>query len=137
MKSPKIVWLDSGLASYLSGHYSPEDLEQSREWGGILESFVFHQLKQLANLIVPSPHIHHWRTTGGEEVDFVIEHGQSLVAIEVKSASRVTYSDIGHLQQFLDEYPSTKAGVILHSGKQVEQLAKKVFALPFSVLWNL
>ncbi len=136
VKSSKIMLLDSGLAAYLAGLYSPDDLGKSREWGGMLECFVFHHLKQLASLITPRPHIHYWRTAAGNEVDFVIEYGQVLVGIEVKSASRVTYGDTLQLQRFLKEYPNAKAGVVLHKGSQVEQLAKNVFAFPITVLWS-
>lgn len=136
VKSPKIMWIDSGIAAFLCGFYSPEDLEKSREWGGILECFVFHHLKQLANLITPSPHIHYWRTVSGNEVDFVIEYGKSLIGIEVKSSSRVSYGDIVNLKQFLNEYPNAKAGIVFHCGDQVEQFAKNIFALPISGLWS-
>jgi len=71
----------------------------------------------------------------GNEVDFVIEYGQSLIGIEVKSASKVSYGDITHLQQFLNEYPNAKGGIVLHSGDQVDQLAKNIFALPISILF--
>ena len=136
VKSPKIMWIDSGIASFLAGHYTVDDLESSREWGGLLESFVFQQLKQLTGLMTPTPHILYWRTAAGQEVDFVIEQGQTLVGIEVKSAARVTHSDTLPLQQFLEDYPNAKAGVIFHKGDQVEEIARNIFALPISSLWE-
>lgn len=136
VKSPKIMWFDSGLAAYLSGHYSPEGLEQSREWGGILECFAFQQLKQLTLQLTPKPHLYYWRTAAGNEVDFVIEQGQTLLAIEINSGRRVNYQDTLNLQQFIEEYPTTKAGIILYGGHRVEQFAKNIFALPLSALWH-
>ncbi len=136
IKRPKIMWLDSGLASFLSGHYSANDLKSSREWGGILECFAFHHLKQLASLLVPNPLIHYWRTSAGQEVDFVIEQGKKLTAIEIKSATKVRYGDTLPMQTFLKDYPQAKIGVILHSGEQVEEIVKGIFALPLSALWS-
>jgi len=37
IKSPKVIWSDPGLVSFLAGHYDIESLRSSREAGGILE----------------------------------------------------------------------------------------------------
>jgi hypothetical protein len=44
-------------------------------------------------VIVNRPEIFDWRTTTGEEVDFVIERGGELVGVEVKATTRPRTSD--------------------------------------------
>ena len=49
-----------------------------------------------------------WRTTGGVEVDFVVEAGDALIAIEVKSGSTVRPADRRGLLAFHDEFPDAR-----------------------------
>ena len=135
VKSPKLMWVDSGLASHLAGYFSADDLLKSREWGGMLECFVYFHLRELTNLMIPCPRIHYWRTRQGEEVDFVLEQGRHLVAIEVKGTQKVTYRDTIALQTFLSQYPNAKSGIILYAGREVVKFGDKIVALPLSVLW--
>ena len=63
IKSPKVYFLDSGLTAFLQGIYSPDEIEATREWGALLESFVLHHLRSWASLQVPEGRIYYWRTT--------------------------------------------------------------------------
>ena len=134
IKSPKIMWNDPGLVSFLAGHYTVDSLQSSREIGGIFESLIFLQLQTLAQLITPSAQLFYWRTSTGKEVDFVVEWGQKLVAIEVKYNSKPRYSDIDNLKLFIEEYPETSAGILLHTGDEVKQMQAKIIALPWYFL---
>ncbi len=131
IKSPKIIWNDPGLVSFLTGHFTADSLCSSRELGGIFESMVYLHLSALAQLIVPAPHLYYWRTSTGKEVDFIIEWGQKLLAIECKYTGRPKYRDIANLQLFMEEYPETSAAVLLHTGDEVQQFHEKIIALPW------
>ena len=53
----------------------------------------------------------YWRTSIGEEVDFVIEAGGRLLPIEVKSGGRPRPGDAANLRSFRNEYGrSARAG---------------------------
>ncbi len=130
IKSPKAYLVDSGLAAFLQGIYSPGDLRSAREWGGLLESFVLHHLRSWAELQVPPVRIYFWRTTSGLEVDFVLERGRDLLAIEVKSSGELRLPEIKGLKAFLNENPQARCGVLAYTGKRVVRLTGKVIALP-------
>jgi uncharacterized protein len=73
----------------------------------------------------------YWRTSIGEEVDFVIESGGKLLPIEVQSTARPKLSDAKHLRTFRAEYgKKARAGLLLHTGKAIEWLASDVLAAP-------
>jgi hypothetical protein len=131
LKSPKLVWNDSGLASFLAGHFELDSLKGSREAGGIFESMIYLHLNALVQLLTPKPRIFYWRTTTGKEVDFVLEWGRKLLAVEVKLTSTPKFSDTETLQLFLDEYPETVAGVLVHTGKEIRMMHKKIVAVPW------
>jgi len=92
---------------------------------------VYLHLKALAQLLVPRPSFFHWRTTTGKEVDFILEWGRKLLAVEVKLSARPKYSDIESLKLFLDEYPETAAGILVHGGDDVKIMHEKIVALPW------
>lgn len=74
----------------------------------------------------------YWRTSIGEEVDFVIEAGGKLLPIEVKSTARPRLSDAAHLRTFRAEYgKKARAGLLLHTGSTIEWLAPDVLAAPW------
>lgn len=133
MKTPKIYWIDPGLAAYLAGYYDEDSLRSAREAGGFFESLVVLHLKILAQLLTPHPRFSYWRTVTGKEVDLVIEHGRRLVAVEIKLTSAPSYRDTEALQLFLEDYPETAAALLVHTGREVRRLHEKIVAIP----WNL
>lgn len=134
LKSPKVMWTDPGLAVFLSGYFQEDALRNSRELGGFFESFIFLHLRVLAELMLPPARLYFWRTQQGVEVDFVLEHGRRLLAIEVKRTNQPRYRDISGLQAFLTEYPETVAGVLLHGGREIRQLDERITAVPWTMV---
>lgn len=131
IKTPKIYWSDPALGAYLSGLYDVESLRGARETGGLFENLVLTHVLTLAQLITPRPHVFYWRTTAGKEVDFVVEHGKKLIAIEVKLTSSPRYADADGLRYFIAEHPETSAGVLVHGGNDFAQLDRNIVAVPW------
>lgn len=81
--SPKLNVLNMALMSAGSG-YSKAEAQADRSYRGrMVESAVGAHLH---NTATPECRIHYWRD-GTNEVDFVLERGERLTAIEVKSGS--------------------------------------------------
>lgn len=124
IKTPKLYWCDAGLALHLAG---------SEPQGAHLENLILSDLLAWRDACVgPRPELFYWRTTVGEEVDFVVEHDRELLGIEVKAARRPRVGDIAHLRVFRDEYgDAVRGGLVLHGGEQVEWLAPGILAAPW------
>lgn len=85
IKAPKLMFLDTGLAAFLAGFRSAEELFASSHAGAFWESYVFGQLDRLYAAQGRPRSIHYWRTTSGHEVDLVIEGAAgTITAIECK-----------------------------------------------------
>ena len=134
IKSPKLYWSDAALAAFLAGHYNEESLRASREVGGLFENLVLQQLQVGASLMSPPARIHYWRTATGQEVDFVLEWGRSLIAFECKLSARPRYEDAKALNLFLSDYPESVSGVVVHSGSEIVRLGERIVALPWTTL---
>jgi hypothetical protein len=137
LKSPKLYAGDSGLACFLAGHH-----DQRAAWGtsggfvgALLEQVVVQQLRVEAALMQPVPRLHHWRTSDQKEVDFVVEWGRRLLAIEVKRATTARYGDADGLRLFLHEYADFDArGVLLYGGAEPQRLGERIWAVPLRAL---
>jgi predicted AAA+ superfamily ATPase len=134
LKSPKAFLNDPGLAVFLSGYYDLNDLKKSREYGAYFKALIYHHLRLLTRLMTPSGRLSFWRTTDGVEVDFVVEHGRRVMAVEVKATDNPGYRDIAGLQTFLEWHPDAAAGLLLHGGKSIRRMDKKILAVPWTML---
>jgi len=137
LKSPKLLWSDAGLATFLSGYFAPETLRNSPAVGGLFETVIYHHLNVLAQLITPKPRLFYWRTTTGQEVDFVLEWGRKLVAVEVKLSNKPKFADAEILRVFLNDYPEAVAGLLVHTGKEIKRLHEKIVAVPWVLLGGM
>jgi len=108
-------------------------LSDGTEPGGPhLENLVLGDILAWRDSRLQRAEVFFWRTSIGEEVDFVIEAGGSLLPIEVKSSSRPRLADAAHLRAFRREYGrKARAGLLLHTGDAVEWLAPDVLAAPW------
>ena len=123
IKAPKIYWGDTGIALHLAGG-EPD--------GAHLENMVLHDLMAWRDARLARAELGYWRTSIGEEVDFVIEAEGKLLPIEVKATARPRLADCAHLRTFRSEYgKKARAGLLLHTGSMLEWLAPDVLAVPW------
>ena len=124
IKAPKLYWADTGVALHLAGGAEPG--------GPHLENVVLQDLVAWRDARLDNADVFHWRTTIGEEVDFVIETGGRLLPIEIKSGGRLRLDDAAPLRAFRAEYgPAVRAGLLLHGGDTLEWLTPDVLAAPW------
>jgi hypothetical protein len=82
--TPKLMVLNTALVSVTSGRTYAEARADGEHWGRLVETAVGAHLVATRD---PRAEILYWRDRG-KEVDFVIERGEQLEAIEVKSGRR-------------------------------------------------
>lgn len=123
IKAPKLYWSDTGLSLHLSGE---------KPAGPHLENLVLCDLLAWRDSAIRQAEVLYWRTATGEEVDFVIEIGDTLLPIEVKATDRPRTGDVKHLLSFRQEYGRRcRPGLLLHTGTRIEWLASGVLAAPW------
>lgn len=124
IKSPKLYWGDTGVALHLT--------QEAEPGGAHLENLVLNDLLTWRDARLDRAEVFYWRTSTGEEVDFVVETGDRLLPIEVKATERPRLRDIAHLRAFRAEYgDKARAGLLLHTGATLEWLAPDVLAAPW------
>ncbi|MCA1949149.1 MAG: ATP-binding protein [Treponema sp.] len=85
IKSPKLYFIDTGLAARLLGIKTAEELFIHPHRGNLFESYIIAEFlkTRLSNGLDPG--IYFWRDNIGTEIDLILEDGQERKAIEIKS----------------------------------------------------
>jgi hypothetical protein len=123
-KSPQAFWSDTGLALHLARLTEPS--------GGHLENLVLGDLLAWRDSDPGRPEVLYWRTYDGVEVDFVLESGGELVAVEVKATTRPRFRDTAGLRAFREAHGDlVRSCLLLHAGDQVDWLAEGVLGAPW------
>ena len=131
IKAPKLYWRDCGIAAYLAGLKRMDDPQGSPLLGPLLENLVFSGILAWRDATGARSNAYYWRTAGGAEVDFVIESGQRLLPIEVKTSKRIRLEALRHLEIFLEDYPRLAPfGVVLHDLDRPLALTRHIVGLP-------
>jgi predicted AAA+ superfamily ATPase len=87
VKTPKLYFCDVGLAAWLLGIRDASTLNTHAARGALFETYVISELmKQRLNAGQPLD-LYFWRDHVGHEVDVLIESGQGLQALEIKSGT--------------------------------------------------
>lgn len=108
--TPKLLVLNPALMTAVSRYDFREALADGSFWGRVVESAVGAHLYQSRR---PGTRLHYWRRNGAE-VDFVLERGPHLLAIEVKSGVfKATYSGLG---AFRRKFPRARPLVVGEGG---------------------
>ena len=130
IKTPKIYFLDTGLATYLTNWENPETLEAGAMSGSILETYIFAEILKSYCNNGKEPPIYYYRDTNQKEIDFIIEKNNTLYPIEVKKTATPSLSNIKHFSilNTLKKNIGTGAVICLREGDI--PLSKDIFAIP-------
>jgi len=89
IKAPKLYFLDVGLAAWLLGIQTREQMLFHAQRGSLFETFVVTEfLKRRFNQGEPY-NLYYWRDNSGLEIDLILETGEQLDAVEIKSGQTI------------------------------------------------
>jgi predicted AAA+ superfamily ATPase len=95
VKTPKLYFLDTGLAAYLTRWNTPEVLKNGAMAGPFFETFVIGEiLKSYSNRGILELPLYFYRDRDGNEIDLLIEESGALHPIEIKKHADPVKSDI-------------------------------------------
>ncbi len=131
VQSPRFFFFDTGVLNGLLGNFvaSPDRV------GLLFEHLLFNQLLDGAAAKDQMIRVSSYRTEHGAEVDFIVEIGGEVLAIEAKASSNVGRSDLRGLRSFADYYAKPHRSVIVYLGN-VRKVVEKVDVLPWQQLFQ-
>ncbi|MDR1799781.1 MAG: ATP-binding protein [Bifidobacteriaceae bacterium] len=135
---PKAIVSDTALALRLA-RVKPDSLVplSGQYLGPLLEGFVAGELLKQRGWAAQDYDIYHYRSSGGLEVDLVIElDGGELIGLEVKTTESVAGRHLKNLRALRDRLGDRLlGGVVLSLSPQAGAHGAGIHALPISALW--
>lgn len=110
IKTPKLYFLDTGLAAYLTKWNTAEVLKNGAMAGAFFESFVISEIiKSYYNKGIVDPPLYFYRDKDMNEIDLLIEQDGALYPLEIKKHADPQKKDIVAFDM-LDKIPDIKRG---------------------------
>jgi uncharacterized protein len=117
VKAPKLYFHDVGLACWLLGLRSAEQVARDPLWGSLFENFVVMEaLKDRLNA-GETTEMYFYRDSEGNEVDLLIPVGSQMHAIEIKAGATINPDYFKGLKTFANHQASFLAsGCVIYGG---------------------
>ena len=133
LSSPRFFYFDLGVRNAAAGFSFTNDTLIANP-GSLFEQWVGIELhKRLSYLGEGS--LSYFRTSGGAEVDFIIERAGILYPIEVKWTENPTKKDARHLNTFLSDHAAKAPhGYIVCRCPYPQHITDRITALPWWAL---
>ena len=100
MKTPKLYFYDTGIASFLLNIRNANDLKNHFSKGALYENFVINELMKNCYNKRVQPNFHFFRDSNGNEVDLLIDQSNFMYAAEIKSSRTMNDSFFKGLNYF-------------------------------------
>lgn len=102
IRSPKLYFHDTGLAAWLLSIDSDRSMNISPARGALFENLIISELIKTRLNRGRQSNLFFWRDRTGHEADIIIDRGNSLIAVEVKSGSTIAGDTLAGLRWWGD-----------------------------------
>ncbi|MDR0881148.1 MAG: ATP-binding protein [Candidatus Adiutrix sp.] len=110
VKTPKVYFLDTGLAAYLTRWNTPETLRDGAMAGAFFETFVVAEIiKSYTNAGLLEPPLYFYRDKEQNEIDLLISQDGALYPLEIKKHADPRSGDVKGFG-YLDKIPGVQRG---------------------------
>lgn len=120
VKSPKLYFYDTGLASYLLRIQDAGALFQHPYRGALFENLTVSELMKNRFNRGRRSNLYYWRDNAGNEVDVIIDNGMELIPVEAKSGSTIT-GDFFKGLAYWQKIAGTQGGVVFYGGEERQE----------------
>jgi predicted AAA+ superfamily ATPase len=136
VKMPKIYFYDTGLACALLGIRDVNTFSLHPYAGCIFENFVVSELiKFRFNKALPS-NLYFWRDNVGHEIDILVENGDRLFPVEIKSGKTITPEYFKNLL-FWQSISGQNHGAVVYAGEMKQERSNGISVLPWRKMIDL
>ena len=135
VKTPKLHFLDIGLASYLTRWMTPETLSIGASNGNLFESFVVSEILKSYSNAGKEVDLYFLRDGNKREIDLLIYENNTLYPIEIKTKAEPNERDVKSFA-VLDNFRGVNIGEggIICLANNLLQINEKTFIIPLSMI---
>ena len=102
VKTPKLYFIDTGLAAWLLGVREQEQLNFHAQRGALFENLVVTEFLKARFNRGQQADLHFWRDSKGLEVDLLLDDGITLKPVEIKSGQTIVADSLTSLKKWCE-----------------------------------
>jgi predicted AAA+ superfamily ATPase len=134
IKSPKLYFYDTGVASSLLGINNVKQITAHAAKGPLFENLVITEiLKERLNKGLPD-NLYYWRDKTGNEVDVVADHTGKLTVLELKAGETISSDFFKGLDYFSSLHKMAENKLLVYGGKEVQKRSNGTTVTPWNEL---
>jgi len=120
-KSPKLYFIDTGLACWLMGIQDKDQLHFHAQRGALFETWIIAELlKGRFNRGLPA-NLYFWRDSAGNEIDVLLDQGERLLPIEIKAGTTINPDYFSGLNKWRALAGSAALpSILIHGGSEAQ-----------------
>ena len=134
IKTPKLYFLDTGLACYLTGWHSAGVASQGAMAGSLLENYVISEIIKSYWHQGQEASVWFWRTKEGHEVDLIIEEAGRLFPVEIKMSMTPDMNMAKGIKQLKKLSDNVDKGAIVCLSESEYPLNREISIVPVSCI---
>jgi len=119
IKSPKYYFTDVGFLSFLLGIRNEDQVLRDPLVGNIFENLVVMEFLKSQYNRGKMADLYFFRDTNGSEIDIVFQDGRDLIAIEIKSGSTFSSSQLKGIKKFKKISNKVSHSYLVNSGSNM------------------
>lgn len=134
VKTPKIYFCDTGIASSLLGIENPSQMNRDPLMGNLYENMVILEALKASLNSTAKDNLYFFRNSNGLEVDLVRKSGECLFLYEIKSGKALDKKFLRGMKCFRTHYPETIPGdksvslnTVIYSGEDFPSFEDTAF----------
>ena len=132
VKAPKLYFLDTGLAAYLTQWSSPQTIEAGAMSGAFFETWVIAEVIKSYWHTGKSAPIYYYRDADQKEIDLLIVQDGTIYPVEIKKTTAPTKKDVRHFSVLKKLKTPIGPGAVLCMSHSPMPITETVQALPAS-----
>ena len=136
IKRPKIYFMDTGLASYLTGYVSPETLQKSAYSGQIFETYVVSEIVKsyTNNQRDPRKHLYYYRDNNQKEIDLLIINEDNIYPVEIKKSANPSKDAVKNFEVVKKFEMKSPNGIVLCLAQDIHAIDENNYLIPIECI---
>jgi len=135
-KSPKLYFIDVGLAAFLLDIQDKTHLKNHPLRGSLFETFIVTELLKMRFNRIQTNNLYYFRDNIGNEIDTLIDMGSSVIPLEVKSGQTVNDDFLKGLNYYCNLNKRVSKSYLIYAGeKAYEEYGHSI--LPYQKLSSI
>ena len=133
VKTPKVYFMDTGLAAYLCRWPNAQTLEYGAMDGAFFETYVVSEIIKSYYNAGKKPDLYYYRDIDGKEVDLLFAEGDKIYPLEIKKAKSPNHADKNF--SALDKLKlDVQPGIILCMADELLPYSRKAWYFPAAAI---